>query len=120
MGRYKGRTCVRAGREGELTKQEMAKIKKGLDPIDLELKAGGRFSYKKASEGSYAVLGDKMAFSVETFGGQSLKQMQDKAEEMQRTFGLAFLFDPFELWIEGENLVSPASNSPIYVEFSRK
>lgn len=118
-GRYKGRTCIRPGREGELTKQELTRVRKGLDAIDLEIRAGGRFAYKKASEGSYQLVGDRITFRVETFGGQTLQQMRDRAEEMNRTFGLAFLFDPFDLAIEGEVLVTPDADSPIYLVYER-
>ena len=117
-GKYKGRTCIRPGREDELTKQELSKIKKGIDAVDLELKPNGRFVHKKATEGVYRCEGGKVLFLVETFGGQTLQQMRDKAEEMNRTFGLAFLFDPFELHIEGDKLVTPVLNSPIYIEYS--
>jgi hypothetical protein len=119
-GKYKGRTCVRLGREGELTKPELSKIKKGLDAIDLELRADETFVFKKATVGRYRVDGVNVFFTVELFGGQSLQQMRDKAAEMERTFGLAFLFDPFELVLEGDKLVTPATGSPIYVEYSQE
>jgi len=116
-GRYKGKTCIRPGREGELTKQELTRIRKGLDAIDLEILPDRRFVYKKASVGAYEVAGDRVVFRAETFGGQTLQQMRDRAEEANRTFGLAFLFDPFELMIEGDTLVTPDSRSPIFVCF---
>jgi hypothetical protein len=116
-GKYKGRTCIRAGREGELTKPEFNKIKKGIDLIDLELRADETFVFKKATAGRFRVDGLTVYFTVESFGGQTLQQMRDKAAEMERTFGLAFLFDPFELVVEGDKLVTPATGSPIYIEY---
>lgn len=117
VGRYKGRTRIRPGRESELTKQELSKLKKGVDEIDLELKPDGKFVWKKATEGAYQISGNKVLFTVETFGGQSLQQMRDRAEEMNRTFGLSFLFNPFELVIEGDRLVTPEESSVFYVEY---
>ena len=118
-GRYKGTTRIRQCREEELTKQELSRIRKGLDAIDLEIRADGRFIYKKASEGTYEIAKDRVLFRVETFGGQTLQQMRDRAEEANRTFGLAFLFDPFELVIEGDALVTPDKRSPLYVAYER-
>ncbi len=108
---------VRPGMEGELSKKELALIKKGGQVHNLDLLPNGRFLLKDAIAGKYTVSGDRVRFVVEVFGGQTLPQMRANSESNGRVFGLAFLFDPFELVIVGESLVTPDPNSVLYTEY---
>ena len=53
------------------------------------------------------------------FGGKTLAEMTQAAEEMGRAFGLSFVFQEFDLIIKGETLLSSDERAIIYTEFSR-
>jgi hypothetical protein len=118
-GRYKGQVRIRPGKEGELTKQELARLKKGGEIVELELRPDGRFRWKGSFDGAYKAMGALVRFTPEKFGGQTVEQMRMRSEEMGRTFGLAFIFNPFDLRIEGECLVTTDDDSPIFTEYRR-
>jgi hypothetical protein len=115
-GKYVGRAVCRPGREDELSPQERKQMKAST-PIELELREDGTF-VKQITVGTYEVDGERVIFRPLRFGGQTLDEMQRVAEEMGRYFGLAFVFNNFELLIEGEVLVTPDPTALIYTVYS--
>jgi hypothetical protein len=117
-GKFLGRQKVREGREAELSAQERKQIQKGSASIDLDMREDGTFQ-RQVTEGTWRVDGNKVIFTPNKFGGKTAEEMQRAADEQGRAFGLAFVFNKFELLIDGDCLLSPDESSLIYTEFSR-
>src|SRR6185312_1291675 len=95
-GKYRGEARVRAGREAELSPQERKQLQKGAAENLLEISANGRFT-KQVTEGTWSLEAKRILFTPEKFGGKTLAEMQEAAEANGRSFGLAFVFNSFEL-----------------------
>ena len=119
-GDYIGRTKIREGMEASLTPVERKKIIKNEEVCPLILNSDGTFNHKKTTSGRYEVKGNRIFFKPEQFNGVSLQAMKQAADQAGRSFGLAWLFDPFELQIDGESLVSGQPSAVIYTEYLRK
>ena len=115
-GTYLGRREVREGRQDEVSPKERRALAKGEEALELVLSRNGTFS-KQVTEGTWKREGDRVRFTPRTFNGDTLEAMRDRTEAMGRRFGLAFLFDPFELQIEGADLSTPDDGSPIFTKF---
>ncbi|MEZ0325655.1 MAG: hypothetical protein ACAH95_07095 [Fimbriimonas sp.] len=118
-GKYVGRSKVREGREDELSPPERKQLQRGAAEIDLELRENGTFT-KQVTEGTWREVGDRVLFTPKKFGGKTLEEMTRAAEEMDRAFGLSFVFHEFDLLIRGETLLSSDERTLIYTEFTRK
>jgi hypothetical protein len=118
-GNYLGLKKVREGREDELSPKERKELEKAKPDVDLALRGDGTFK-RQITEGTWEVLGNKVIFTPTTFGGETLEKMKARTEEMGRMFTLAFVFNPFELLIEGEALVTPDESAIIITEFRRQ
>jgi hypothetical protein len=118
-GKYVGRSKVREGREDELSPQERKQLQKGSNNVDLELRSDGTFT-KQVTEGTWREAGDRIVFTPKKFGGKTLEEMRAAAEEMGRAFGLAFVFQEFDLLIRGNVLLTSDERTLIYTEFSRE
>jgi len=117
-GKYLGLKKVREGREDELSPKERKELAKAKPDVDLELRPDGTFK-RQVTEGSWHQDDGKIVFEPKTFGGETKESMQQRAEESGRVFGLGFVFNPFELFIEGETLLTPDDGGPLVTEFRR-
>jgi hypothetical protein len=118
-GSYVGRCRIREGMESALSPAEKGRFMKNTEKIPLTLKPDGAFHYKGTTEGSCQIEGDLLKFVPTVFNGSTKEAMEKAAFEAERVFGLAWLFNPFELKVEGATLVSPDEKSVIYTEFVR-
>jgi hypothetical protein len=118
-GTYSGRFRVRPGMERDLAPAERKKLLKQTDPVSLDLRADGTFTFKGSAEGRVAMTGTTLVCQPASVCGTTREQMERAAEEAGRVFGLAWLFQPFELTIEGDLLVSREASSVVYTEFTR-
>lgn len=118
-GSYKGRYCVRPGKEDQIAPAERKKLLKQSDPASLIIRADGTFTYKGGTEGRIDRKGATLTCRPTSVSGATLEQMEQAAREAGRTFGLAWLFRPFELRIEGEVLICAEADSVIHTEFRR-
>jgi hypothetical protein len=119
-GSYIGQLRVREGMEKELSAAERAKFKKSTERVALVLRADGSFHYKGTTEGVCSREGDKLLFTPTAFNGQTLEAMEKAAFEAGRMFGLAWLFNAFELRVAGEVLVSTDDRAVMYMEYLRE
>lgn len=117
-GAYLGLKRVRDGREDELSPKERKELAKAKPNVDLELRADGTFR-RQVTEGTWTREAEKVIFQPVTFGGETLAAMRQRAEENGRMFGLAFVFDPFELEATPEALFTPDDGSALVTEFRR-
>lgn len=118
-GAYLGLKRVREGREDELSPKERKELAKAKPNVDLELRPDGTFR-RQVTEGTWTPEEGKLVFQPVTFGGETLAAMRQRAEESGRMFGLAFVFDPFELEATPEALYTPDDGSPMVTEFRRE
>jgi hypothetical protein len=118
VGKYVGRMQVRPGREDELSSAEKKQLQKGQMGLDLVLREDGTF-LKQITEGTWKLAGDRVVLQPTHFGGKTLEQMRETAEEMGRTFGLAFVFNPFELIVGTDCLETPEDGGVMYTVFER-
>jgi hypothetical protein len=118
-GSYVGRSKVREGREDELSPQERKQLQKASNVVDLLLRDDGTF-VKQVTEGTWREDGARLVFTPKKFGGKTKEEMQQAAEEMGRAFGLAFVFNEFDLLVQGETLVTSDDRALIYIEFTRE
>ena len=117
-GKYVGRNKVREGREDELSPQERKELQKSSNTVELHLRPDGTF-LKQVTSGTWKQDGERILFSPTHFGGKSHEEMRRAAEEMGRTFGLAFVFNAFELNVVGDVLITNDERTLIYTEFTR-
>lgn len=117
-GAYLGLKKVREGREDELSPKERKELAKAKPNVDLELRPDGTFR-RQVTEGTWTLSEGKLVFQPVTFGGETLAAMRQRAEESGRMFGLAFVFDPFELEATPEALFTPDDGSALVTEFRR-
>jgi hypothetical protein len=117
-GKYLGRLKVREGREAELSAQERKQVQKGSSLVDLDLREDGTFK-KQATEGTWRVEGDRLVCSPTKFGGKTLQEMEQAAEEQGRAFGLRFVFFEFDLRMQGDVLVTSDDRAIVFTEYSR-
>jgi len=120
VGTYVGRCRVRAGMESALGAAEKKRFLKHTEAVRLELRADGTFSHKSTTEGRYTCAGDHVSFVPTVVSGLTEDQMRRSAEEAGRVFGLAWLFTPFELKVQGEILVTPDERAVVYTEYVRE
>jgi hypothetical protein len=118
-GTYLGKSKVRPGMEKCLAPIEKKRLSRGDEFCPLDLNRDGTFLHKGTTSGVFEVRGDKISFQPKKLNGQSLESMQQAAIEAGRAFGLAWLFDPFELQIVGETLQSTNPGGVVYVEYTR-
>jgi hypothetical protein len=118
-GSYIGKPKIREGMEACLAPVERKRIAKGTDLACLELKIDGTFVHKKTTWGVYQIVGRRILLRPREFNGASLETMKEGAENAGRSFGLAWLFDPFELFINGDTLETSSSASLIYTVYVR-
>lgn len=119
VGRYTGRWRVRGGKEDELTGAERKRFLKLKEEIPLDVRPDGTFVYKVSTEGTWNRKGDVVSFSPRKLDGHTLEDMREAAETQGRAFRLDFLFDPFELHLDGVNLVEPGTRL-LYIEYVRE
>lgn len=117
-GKYLGLKKVREGREDELSPRERKELAKAKPDVDLELRPDGTFK-RQITEGTWQEKGDRIVFQPTAFGGETMEAMRARTEEMGRMFTLAFVFNPFELKIEGDALATPDEDAVIVTEFRR-
>jgi hypothetical protein len=117
-GAYLGLKRVRDGREDELSPKERKELAKAKPNVDLELRPDGTFR-RQVTEGTWTPAEGKLIFQPVTFGGETLEAMRQRAEESGRMFGLAFVFDPFEMEAAGDALFTPDDGSALVTEFRR-
>ncbi len=117
-GNYLGLKKVRPGREDELSPKERKELAKAKPDVDLLLRPDGTFK-RQVTEGNWTADGQTVRFEPTTFGGETREKMRARTEEMGRTFTLGFVFNPFELSIEGDALVTPDEDALIVTEFRR-
>ncbi|MGV3614605.1 MAG: hypothetical protein ACO1SV_04635 [Fimbriimonas sp.] len=117
-GAYLGLKKVREGREDELSPKERKELAKAKPNVDLDLRPDGSFK-RQVTEGTWTAEGNRIRFQPMTFGGETLAAMQQRAEENGRMFGLAFVFDPFELETSEGVLFTPDDGSALVTEFRR-
>lgn len=117
-GNYLGLKKVRPGREDELSPKERKELAKAKPDVDLLLRADGTFK-RQVTEGVWTTDGKTVRFEPTTFGGESKETMRARTEEMGRMFTLGFVFNPFELAIDGDALVTPDEDALIVTEFRR-
>ncbi|HWD41702.1 MAG TPA: hypothetical protein VG944_22865 [Fimbriimonas sp.] len=119
VGSYKGRTKIREGMEASLSPLDRKRFAKATEEYPLELASDGTFTHKVVTRGTFEVCGDRVTFQPRHFNGLTLDSMIRAAEEAGRTFGLAWLFNPFELLVRGEELVTPDEGSAVYIAYSK-
>jgi hypothetical protein len=119
IGSYRGTYHVREGREDELTRDEVKRYLKTKENLDLEIREDGTFSHKKVTEGTWTLEADRIRFQPTAFGGKTHDEMRTASEDAGRVFTLGFLFEPFELVLDGETLVTPDPKSLIYTVYRR-
>jgi len=117
-GTYLGLKKVREGREDELSPKERKELEKAKADADLVLRRDGTFK-RQITEGTWRLMDGVILFSPTTFGGETLDAMQRRTEEMGRTFTLRFVFNPFELRVQGDVLVTPDDSALILTEFRK-
>lgn len=117
-GEYLGRKKIRPGREDELSPKERKDVERAKTVVDLKLAADGHFQ-RQVTAGKWHREGDVVHCQPLTFGGETLETMRARSEAMGRMFGLAFVFDPFQLVVTAEGLATPDDGGPIYTEFQR-
>jgi hypothetical protein len=106
--------------ESALSPAEKKKLLKNAETFPLELREDGTFTYKGSSVGTYVVDGKTIHLQPVSVSGSTLADMERAANEAGRTFGLAWLFSPFQLAIEDSVLVTANAKSVIYTEFVRE
>jgi hypothetical protein len=116
-GKYVGRCKVREGREDELGPADRKQLSESAK-VEIELRDDGTF-VKQITEGIWKRVDDRILFTPVKFGGKTEVDMREAAEEMGRAFGLAFVFNPFELLVRGETLVSPEEGTLLFVEYTK-
>ncbi len=119
-GSYLGRCRVRDGMEGALAPAERNRFLKNTETLPLELRDDWTFSHKGTTEGSFTQDGEVLNLVPISFAGLTEPQMRQAAEDAGRTFGLGWLFAPFQLKISGEALVSGDDKALVYTEYLRK
>lgn len=117
-GKYLGRGKVRPGREDELSPTERKQLEKAA-PIELELRPDGSFT-KQVTDGVWKAKNGRVSCQPLRFGGKTEEEMRDSAAAMGRSFGLKFVFFPFDLEIEGETLATCDHAAVIYTEYVRQ
>ena len=117
-GAYLGLKKVRDGREDELSPKERKELAKAKPNVDLELRTDGSFR-RQVTEGTWEIEGSRLRFHPHTFGGETLDAMRQRAEDSGRMFGLAFVFDSFDLEAAEGALQTPDDGSPLFTEFRR-
>ncbi len=119
-GNYVGAPRLRPGAEDSLKPAEVKALLREAQPAPLELKPDGRFRHRGALDGCYRIEGSRLCFSPESFDGMTHASMRQRAEEAGREFGLGWLFDPFELEIEGDGTMATVSEGVVQVAYTRK
>lgn len=119
-GHYVGAPRLRPGAEDSLKPAEVRALMREAQPAPLELRADGTFRHRGALEGCYSVEGDTVRCVPESFDGMSHDSMRKRAEDAGREFGLGWIFDPFELTIEGDGTMATVSESVVQVAYTRK
>jgi hypothetical protein len=118
-GTYLGLKKVREGREDELSPKERKELAKAKPNVDLELRPDGTFR-RQVTEGTWTVESGRVRFQPVTFGGETLAAMRQRAEDSGRMFGLAFVFDPFEMEAADGILFTPDDGNALVTEFRRE
>lgn len=118
-GKYIGRQSVRPGKEESLTPAELKRFVKNAEVVPLELFPNRSFNYKAATKGSCELREDRIVFKPTELGGQTREGMEAAAMSAGRAFTLGWLFNPFELIIEGADLVSNESQT-VATRFTRE
>jgi hypothetical protein len=116
-GNYVGQKRVREGRQDELIPTERKQLERGQGRTELRLLPDGEFQHE-ITHGQWKMAGDRIVCTPTTFGGQTRAEMQNRAEQMGRTFALGFLFRPFTLRLVGSTLVTTDDDALIYTEFT--
>lgn len=118
-GTYEGLQQIRPGREGDLSPMDRKRHAKSNEPQKLELLPNGQFVFKEATVGRYRLERSILFFEPQRFQGKTLAEMKAHCERSGHAFRLGFLFDPFQLQIEEEALVSTDPRSVIFTVYRR-
>lgn len=105
-GRYVGKPAPRPGREDELSPVERKRYMGSKEAYPLELRADGTFVHKDATVGRWEIEGNVLKLVPETFMGKTFAQQLAECEEQGRQFRFAFVYEPFDLEIAGDALVT--------------
>ena len=119
-GHYVGTPRLRPGAEDSLKPAEARALLREAQPAPLELRADGTFRHRTALEGCYSVEGETVRCVPAAFDGMTHASMRERAEAAGREFGLGWIFDPFELQIEGDGTMATVSESVVQVAYTRK
>lgn len=117
-GRYFGLKRAREGCLNDLSPRERKELGKAKPTTELFIYEDGTFK-RQLVEGNWRLVENRITFIPVTFGGETLEGMRTRTEAMGRTFGLSFIFNPFELQITEEGLITPEDGAPIAIEFRR-
>jgi hypothetical protein len=105
-GSYVGRPAPRPGREDELSPPERKRYSNSKEAYPLEIRADGTFTHKTLTEGTWTLEGDVLSLTPQTFSGKTFDEQERECEEMGRQFRFAFVYEPFQLKLEGGLLVT--------------
>lgn len=119
-GHYVGAPRLRPGAEDSLKPAEARALLREAQPAPLELREDGTFKHRGALEGCYSVEGERVRCVPASFDGMTHESMRERAEDAGREFGLGWIFDPFELTIEGDGTMATVSESVVQVAYTRK
>ena len=119
-GSYVGAPRLRPGAEDSLKPAEVRALLREAQPAPLDLRADGTFRHRGALEGRYSVEGGTVRCVPSSFDGMTHESMRARAEDAGREFGLGWIFDPFELAIEGDGTMATVSGSVVQVAYTRK
>ncbi len=115
-----GAPRLRPGTEDSLKPAEIRALLREAQPAPLELRADGTFRHRGALEGRYTVEGALVRCAPTSFDGMTHESMRGRAEDAGREFGLAWIFDPFDLEIEDDGTMATVSPSMVQVAYTRK
>jgi len=118
-GNYVGTPRLRPGAEDSLKPAEVKALLREAAPAPLELRADGTFRHRGALEGCVLLKGGRLQFEPASFDGMTKEAMRARAEDAGREFGLAWIFEPFELEIEEDGTMATVTTGVVQVAYTR-